>query len=309
MNVLNQVLSDFQSAALNYQPLLVLWALRILTATTFLGGALLMVEAAKRREFAGMLDALFMGLLRIGICYVVLTNSLAWGQGIIDLGQQAGQQITGLSTLTLTPSGIVDAGGSTVQSLYDASTWMLWLHPIDNGSFRILLLVIRFVWFCAAIVYLFVLLQAAWAVAVGPIMLSFAALQYTWSCLFLWIEGLLTIAIKLMATLLTMVVGMREANTWAAAFHALGPRGISLNPIDNATLALLEAGAFTVLVWLLPYVAHRMVRVHMGSGMTWEDAGARSLIGLGKNAALTVGRAAAAGAQLGVQQGLKALKA
>jgi hypothetical protein len=143
MDLLNTILNDFTSAALNYQPLLVAWALRILTCTTFLGGAIMMVETAKRRDFPGMMDTLFMGLVRIGIVYVVLNNALAWGQGIITLCQTAGEETSGLSTLTLTPSGIVTLGSTTVATMYHAGTFMFLLHPSRDPKKQIALEAIK----------------------------------------------------------------------------------------------------------------------------------------------------------------------
>jgi hypothetical protein len=291
MDVLNTILNDFTSAALAYQPLLVVWALRILTCTTFLGGAIMMVETAQRRDFSGMMDTLFMGLVRIGIVYVVLTNALAWGQGIITLCQTAGEETSGLSTFTMTPSGIVTLGSTTVATMYHAGTFMFLLHPIDTTEYQVITLIVRAVWFVAALLYLYVLIQCAWAVALGPIMLSFSTLQYTWACMFVWFEGLLTIGIKLMATLLMVAVGEIEAQGWAAGFHGLGIY-INLDPIDNTTLALLESAVFCTLLWVLPYATQRMVKVHLGSGMTWNDAGAASLLAAGKKAASAIGGAA-----------------
>jgi len=284
-------LSDFTTAALNYQPLLVLWAVRILTATTFLGGAILMVETAQRRDFRGMLDVLFIGLLRIGIVYCILANSLPFGQAIIELGSTVAQQTTGLSTMSLTPSGIVALGSDTVSTFASAGTYMMFLHPIDAIQYAILTLAIRLVWFILAVLYLFTLLQAAWAVAVGPIILSFSTLQWTGACLFLWFEALLTVAIKLMATLLVLAIGMVEAQGWATYFHGLGI-SINFHPIDYATLALLEVAVFATLLWILPVVAHRMIRMHLGSGMTWDGAGAGSLLTAGKKAAAAIAGAA-----------------
>jgi TrbL/VirB6 plasmid conjugal transfer protein len=296
MGVLDSVLSDFKNAGFAYQPLLVVWALRILTATTFLGGAIMMVETAKRRDFAGMMDALFMGLLRIGIVYAVLANALPWGQGIIDLCTNVGEGVSGLSTLTLTPSGIVDLGTNTAKALSDASSYMLMLHPIETAKLDSLGLIVRFVWDVAAIIYLYVLVQCVWAVAVGPIVLSFSTLQYTWACLFVWFEGMLTIGIKLMATLLMLAIGETEASGWGAGFHSLGIT-LNLDPITNGTLALVEAVVFATLLWVLPYAAHRMVKVHMGSGMTWNDAGAASLLAAGKKTASVIGKAAVTAAR------------
>jgi hypothetical protein len=304
--ILNGILADFQAACLIYQPMLVAWAIRILSATTFLGFGIVMVQNARRRDFWTMLDGLFMSLLRIGIVYVVLANSLDWGQGIIDLGKAVGVSVSGQSPEVMTPSGIYDLGTATVHTLLHDGTFMKWLHPIDAISNGVILIITQLTWLCAAVIYLFVLIQCAYVVAIGPIKLSFATLEYTWPMLMVWFEALLSIAIKLMATLLTLAVGLTEANNWSTGFTALGLK-VNLQPNYYAMQALGEAAVFALCLWSLPFLAHRLVRTHLGSGITWDDAGARSMVNAGKKAMQSVANAAAKGAKAGIKAGLKAM--
>jgi hypothetical protein len=304
--VLDGVLADFTNACLIYQPMLVLWAIRILTATTFLGFGIVMVDTARRREFWSMMDAFFMSLLRIGIVYVVLANSLEWGQAIIDLGKTVGVSVSKQSPDVMTPSGIYDLGTKTVDILFNAHTYMMWLHPIDAIMNEVVLFITWLTWICAAVIYLFVLIQCVYVVAIGPIKLSFATLEYTWPMLIVWFEALLSIAIKLMATLLVLAIGLTEANNWSATYAGLGLK-INLHPNDYAIQALGEAAVFALCLWSLPYLAHRLVRTHLGSGITWDDAGARTMLNAGKKMAQSVASAAAKGAKAGIKAGLKAM--
>lgn len=303
--ILNGILADFQATCLTYQPMLVAWAIRILSATTFLGFGIVMVQNARRRDFWTMLDGLFMGLLRIGIVYVVLANSLDWGQAIIDLGKTVGVSVSGQSPDVMTPSGIYDLGSATAHTLLDARTYMMWLHPIDSISNYVICLMVWLTWLCAAVIYLFVLIQAVYVVAIGPIKLSFATLEYTWPMLMVWFEALLSIGIKLMATLLTLAIGLSEANAWAANFASLGLK-INLEPNYYAFQALGEAAVFALCLWSLPYVAHRLVRTHLGSGITWDDAGARTMLNAGKKATQAIAKATAGAAKAGVKAALAA---
>jgi TrbL/VirB6 plasmid conjugal transfer protein len=303
--ILNGVLADFQSACLAYQPLLVAWAIRILSATTFLGFGIVMVDTARRRDFWTMMDAFFMSLFRIGIVYVVLANAQEWGQGIIDLGKTVGVGVSGQSPDVMTPSGIYDLGSATFYTLANAGTYMMWLHPIDAITYHIITYVVWLTWLCAAVIYLFVLIHCAYVVAIGPIKISFATLEYTWPMLIVWFEALLSIAIKLMATLLTLAIGLTEANSWAANFASLGLK-INLEPNYYAIQALGEAAIFALCLWSLPVMAHRLVRTHLGSGITYDDVGARTMVNAGKNAATAVARAATKAAKAGIKAGLKA---
>jgi hypothetical protein len=303
--VLNGILADFQAACLTYQPMLVIWAIRILSATTFLGFGIVMVDTARRRDFWTMMDAFFMSLLRIGIVYVVLANSQDLGQAIIDLGKAVGVSVSRQSPDVMTPSGIYDLGSATAHMLFHAGTFMKWLHPIDSISNYILALLVWLTWIASAVIYLFVLIQCAYVVAIGPIKLSFATLEYTWPMLMVWFEALLSIAIKLMATLLTLAIGLQETTGWNANLASLGLK-INLQPNYYAIQALGEAAVFALCLWSLPYMAHRLVRTHLGSGITWDDAGARTMLNAGKKMAQSVANAAAKGAKTGIKAGFKA---
>jgi hypothetical protein len=305
-DVLNNILTDFQNACLAYQPLLVLWAISILSATTFLGFGIVMVQTARHRDFWSMLDALFMSLFRIGIVYLVLANAQQWGQGIIDLGKTVGVSVSGQSPDVMTPSGISQLGWTIMATLWNARTYMMWLHPIDAISNYIILLITWLTWKAAAIIYLFVLIQCAYVVAIGPIKVSFATLEYTWPMLMVWFEALLSIAIKLMATLLTLAIELREANGWAANFAGVGVN-INLSPNYYAIQALGEAAIFALLLWSLPYLAHRLVRTHLGSGITYDDAGAGTVLNAGKQAGQAIAKVAFKGAKEGIKAGLKAI--
>ena len=252
-----------------------------------------------------MIDAFFMSLFRIGIVYAVLDHTIEWGSAIIDLGKTVGMETAGLSPSVMTPSGIYTLGDQIVSTLFHARTFMMWIHPIDDVGFCIVLGAVWVTWLAAAVIFLFTLMQCVYVVVIGPIKLSFATLEYTWPMLMVWFEACLSIAIKLMATLLTLAIGMREANGWVTDFASYGLK-INLSPFSYVTLAILEAVIFAIAIWSLPVMAHRLVRTHLGSGITYDDAGARTMVNAGKKMAQSVTNAAAKAAKAGIKVAIKA---
>jgi TrbL/VirB6 plasmid conjugal transfer protein len=301
--ILDTIQNDFNNALLAYYPLLSVWGVRILSATTFLGFGIECVHAVRTRDSLRMLDSLLISLLRIGVVYLVFSNLMEWGSGVMDLGRQIGSGTSGIDPASMTPSGIYKVGSNIVNSAFGSLKWMLLMNPLPEVALAMVLkLVVWVAWVAASLIYLFVLIESVYVVVIGPIKVSFATLEYTWPMLMVWFERLLAVSVKLMGTLLTLGVAMQEAKNWQADFSSLG-WWVNTAPSLYGVIALGEALLFAVALWLLPNVATWLVRMQISSGASWNDAGAWSLINIGKQTALTAARAARTAAKTALAAG------
>src|SRR5260370_39071079 len=69
-------------------------------------------------------------------------------------------------------------------------------------------------WAAASFIYRGALLEGAWIVYVGPILICFSALSSTAPMLIHWATRVLAIAVKIAVLLLVLAVGMGLAQTW-----------------------------------------------------------------------------------------------
>lgn len=287
--ILDAVLNSSYGAIANFTPGLVMWGARILTITTFLGGLLAFIYAVRQRDNWMAVESFLISLAYIGVVVYGVSHALEWGLDLLNMGKLIGSQISGISPDHTTPSGVFDLGLRTIKVLFHASTLMLLLHPLNTGGFIVITLLTLLAWGTSAVTYLFTLIQVTFTAAIGPFQLSIAALEYTSSMIYVWFEGMLSAAVKLMATLLTLGFGENLAMGWATHYEALG---ITINTSQTwyAVEAGIQAGVFMGLVGVLPMVAHRLVKVHLGGAMGWNDAGAWSLLNAWKKAGHTAFR-------------------
>jgi hypothetical protein len=84
-----------------------------------------------------------------------------------------------------------------VGTLWHAKAAAGWLHPIMELEFLLVSIGIVLSWTAAALIYLGALLEGAWIVYVGPILICFSALSSTAPMLIQWATRVLAIAIKI----------------------------------------------------------------------------------------------------------------
>jgi type IV secretory pathway TrbL component len=181
---------------------------------------------------------------------VLLNNAVDWGQAIINTGIQIGQAVTGQSPNVLTPSGLFNAGLSMVGTLWHAKAAAGWLHPIMELEFLLVSIGIVLSWTAAALIYLGALLEGAWIVYVGPILICFSALSTTAPMLIQWATRVLAIAIKIAVLLLVLAVGMSLAQIWGQQL-AENSTTIGTN-LWWLVLSLVQSVVFAYLVYKVP---------------------------------------------------------
>jgi hypothetical protein len=207
--MLNDALAGFNSSLEMYMPLLEIWGVRILGAVTFLGFGYAVIQAVSNRDWFGTLMAFGWGIVRIALVYVVMANFEAWGSAWPDLGAIVGQSVSGLSPSVTTPSGLYDLGLQIVYMMDDARTLGAWFkHPLDTVLFLGLTFLTHITWAAAALVYLWLLIETKYYVAVGPIVICLSSFEYTWPILEHWAISLVQVGTRLLAALLVLAVGL-----------------------------------------------------------------------------------------------------
>jgi hypothetical protein len=296
-NLLNAVLSDFTTAAAAYYPMLVYWAVRILATMTFAQVGLLSVQMLRRRDLAGMLQVWLYGMIRVLAIYVIMANLWEWASSIITTLTDVGQRVSGQSPNVLTPSGIYDLGLSVCGTLLKARTFALIIRPIDDLIFMALLIVVQITWLCAAMIYLWVQIEAVYLIALGPIKLCWASFDYTYPTLLAWVESLLKAGTKILTVLLVLAIGITLATTWNNYLNGLGT-SLNGNRISYATLAWAESIIFCYAVWYLPRRAAQNIRVEgSGGSADIEEGVAGTMLAAGGQAVQAAGGAAITGAK------------
>jgi P-type conjugative transfer protein TrbL len=212
--LLNNILQTLTTQIQAWYPQLLLYATRLLGVLTLLQFAYIAVDLAASHDATRLLDNMVAAVIRVGLVYVLLNNAVDWGQALINTGIQIGQAVTGQSPSVLTPSGVFNAGLSMVGTLWKAKASAGWLHPIMELEFLFVTIGIVLSWTATALIYLGALLEAAWIVYVGPILICFSALNSTAPMLIHWATRVLAIAVKIAVLLLVLAVGMGLAQAW-----------------------------------------------------------------------------------------------
>lgn len=272
-HMLNDALAGFNSSLEMYMPLLEIWGVRILGAVTFLGFGYAVIQAVSNRDWFGTLMAFGWGIVRIALVYVVMANFEAWGSAWPDLGAIVGQSVSGLSPSVTTPSGLYDLGLQIVYIMDDARTLGAWFkHPLDTVLFLGLTFLTHITWAAAALVYLWLLIETKYYVAVGPIVICLSSFEYTWPILEHWAISLVQVGTRLLAALLVLAVGLGLAHTWTSLLAAEG-LSINTDQVGFGTAQLVAALLFFYALWALPKKAASLIQGKGSSGVADHSAG------------------------------------
>jgi hypothetical protein len=295
--ILNTVLADFTNALTVYEPDLVFWGMRVISVILFMQFGYLAVKMALGRDFMGMIYTFFTGLLCMGAVWVLMTYSIEVGSDLVMVGQEIGTHVSHQSPASITPSGVYNLGLSIIGTLWNDRSWGMWLDPVDDLAFTLIVIATWITWALAALIYLWALIEAIWVVMIAPITLCFAPFEYTWPTMITWGAYALKTGIKLLALLLILAVGITLAGTWAAYINGLGTT-LNTNRVYYATVALVESFVFLIAVWILPNKAAAIIHTTSGGGPTIGDDGAKATVAMVQHAA---GATGGGGKELGQQ--------
>jgi P-type conjugative transfer protein TrbL len=249
VGILDSVLGNFTSAAADvWGPQLFYYLQPVLLAIIVLQFGLVAAEATVERDVPLLISHTMIGLLRIGVIWSIFTYSFTWANSIVHTGQVLGSNISGFG---LTPSGVFDNGISVMQTIFTAKAAGSWFNEaFEKVEFFVVGLFVMLAWAAASIIYLGCLIEAALLVYVGPLVIAFTPLSWTFELLLTWGRSLLGMAFKAALILMTLAVGMTLANTWIANYNASSTT-FTTN-IWNLLIALVEAIVFAFAVWRLP---------------------------------------------------------
>jgi type IV secretory pathway TrbL component len=246
---LDTVLNNFTSAiAGTWGPQLFFYLQPVLFAIIVLQLGLVAVEATVQRDIPLLLSHMMMGLFRIGVVWSIFTYGFSWANSIVQTGQVLGSNISGFG---LTPSGVFDNGISVMQTIFNtkaAGSWYIQLF--EDLEFFLVGVFVMLCWAAASVIYLGALIEAALLVYVGPLIIAFTPLSWTFEMLLLWGRSLLGIAFKSALILMTLALGMVLANQWTAAFTASS--STFTTDIWNLLIGVVEAILFAYCVWKVP---------------------------------------------------------
>jgi len=247
--VLDSALGNFTSTISGvWGPQLFYYLHPVLLAIIVLQFGLVAAEATVERDVPLLISHTMIGLLRIGVIWSIFTYSFTWANSIVQTGQVLGSNISGFG---LTPSGVFDTGISVMQTIFHAKAAGSWFNEgFEKVEFFIVGLFVMLAWAAASIIYLGCLIEAALLVYIGPLIIAFTPLSWTFEMLLIWGRSLLGMAFKAALILMTLAVGMTLANTWIANFNASA--GSFTTNIWNLLISVVEAILFAVAVWRLP---------------------------------------------------------
>ena len=264
-SILDTALGQLTDAASSYGPEMLIDATRILTVCAMVYFLALLMQYSYGNDFRALTWVAMMGLVRIGILNTVLSHSLIWGQAIIDTGTEIGEDLSGLSATSLTPSGVWELGTHIIGDIWSARSFGMWFHIGGDILLMLTSLVALIVYAAAALYYLWILLEAAYVVMFGPIYIAFSGLEWTWPSLFSWGGEVLAVAFKIIAVSAMLAIGSSLAEDWAGDFDSSGTL-INLHRQLWANTALVESVVFGVIVMGVPWVVSRLVRTSHGAG-------------------------------------------
>jgi hypothetical protein len=137
--------------------------------------------------------------------------------------------------------------------------------------------VIPVIWFCAAVILLMVQLQAAFCLALGPIVVAFSGMEISFNILVDWIWGLVGLALKIVAVVLVLTEGVQLARNWIGSLAASGGT-LGITAYDG--LVLVSSLLLFYCVWKLPNIIEGYVggspSLGLGESIMGSIAGASS---------------------------------
>src|SRR5712692_7935273 len=250
--LLDTVLNNFTGAISGtWGPALSAYLLPLLMALVVLQFGMIAIEAAIARDVPLLLINILLGIIRVSIVVAIFEHAFEWGNDIIATGQQIGQEISGLTPVALTPSGVFDTGLATMQMIFHAKAEGGWLRElIQSLEFLVTGSMVALCWAVTSLIYLGCLLETAFLVYGGPLIIAFTPLSWTFDMLLIWGKSLLAIAFKVAVMLMTLAVGMALAGEWKAALLASAPTWTT--DLWNLLLTIVEAIIFAYAVWKIP---------------------------------------------------------
>jgi P-type conjugative transfer protein TrbL len=226
----------------------------------------------------------------LAVLHAVFLYSQDLATDVLNGFQALGQQVTGLSPETLTPSGVLQQGMQLVHILWNASGEASWFKAPQVAIETIICaLFMVFAFAAASIIYLLALVEV-WALIIGgSFLLAFAPLPWTWNIFPGWGLRVLGACVKTFFLIAVLALGLNEAAGWSRAMTTS-----SAGFAGDASLmmqAVSEALLFFALVYYIPGIMASLVTGGAGAAITAGETILAGIVGEGASQAAGSGKA------------------
>lgn len=279
VNVLDQVVSQFQTTAAGWQG-----TLRSFALTSFYILALVELTwsiarlAIGRADFSEWMGELVRQIMFLGFFLALLQNSVTWSTAIVNSFRQAAGAA---GNVGIYPSDVFAAG---VKLASNVLSQMSFFDPAATAGFMVAGIVILVCFALMAAGMVLALVESYIIISAGVLFMAFGASRWTKDFAVSTIRYAVSVGAKLFIMQLLLSVGTSFIQTWANA-NATGQ-------MDNAALCVL-IGVSIVLLALVKIIPDTFQRMINGSSF-----GSGSAL-LGASAAVGAGVAAAGVAAIG----------
>jgi len=288
---LNNALSDFENTIQSvWGPVLQAQGIQILLAVGAIAFAVYAIQLLATHDLPTFMLGFGYTFVSLSVLHAVFLYSQDLATDVLNGFQALGQQVSGLSPATLTPSGVLQQGMQLVHILWTASGNASWFKaPTVAVETLICALLMLFAFAVSSIIYLLALVEV-WALIIGAsLLLAFAPLPWTWNIFPGWGLRVLGACVKTFFLIAVLALGLNEAAGWTAA---MTPSTTSF--ADNASLmmqAMTEALLFFALVYYIPGIMASLVTGGAGAAITAGETILAGIVGEGASQAASSGKA------------------
>jgi P-type conjugative transfer protein TrbL len=265
---LNNALTDFENTIQGvWAPVLQAQGIQILLAVGAIAFAVYAIQLLTTHDLPTFILGFAYTIVSLSVLHAVFLYSQDLATDMLSGFQALGQQVSGLSPTTLTPSGVLTQGIHLVQILWAAAGNASWFKaPTVAIETMICAIVMVFAFAVASIIYLLALVEV-WALIIGgSLLLAFAPLPWTWNIFPGWGLRVLAACVKTFFLIAVLALGLNEAAGWTT-----GMASTSSGLATNASLmmqAVTESLLFVALVYYIPEIMASLVTGGAGAAIT-----------------------------------------
>jgi P-type conjugative transfer protein TrbL len=306
---LNNALTDFETTIEGvWAPVLQAQGIQILLAVGAIAFAVYAIQLLATHDLPTFILGFAYTIVSLSVLHAVFLYSQDLATDLLSGFQALGQQVSGLSPATLTPSGVLTQGIQLVQILWASAGNASWFKaPTVAIETMICVVVMVFAFAAASIIYLLALVEV-WALIIGgSLLLAFAPLPWTWNIFPGWGLRVLGACVKTFFLIAVLAFGLNEAAGWTT-----GMASTSSGLATNASLmmqAVTESLLFVALVYYIPGIMASLVTGGAGTAITAGETILAGMVAEGASQAAGGGKAlGGAAANAAADGAAKALK-
>jgi P-type conjugative transfer protein TrbL len=265
---LNNALSDFENTIQGiWAPVLQAEGIQILLAVGAIAFAVYAIQLLVTHDLPTFILGLAYTIVSLAVLHAVFLYSQNLATDLLDGFQALGQQVTGLSPATLTPSGILQQGMQLVHILWTASGKASWFKaPEIAVETLICSLLMTFAFAVSSIIYLLALIEVWTLIIGGSFLLAFAPLPWTWNIFPGWGLKVLAACVKTFFLMAVLALGLKEVGNWTAVMTT-SSAGLATDA-SGMMQAVTEALLFVALVYYIPGLMASLVTGGAGAAIT-----------------------------------------